>query len=178
MAKSVDDFNAIVHAATEQKRWPAGSPNGKGGQWMPMDEFNELSNEAQIDAVGRAARAANYKKSLADLTPKPPATTAESLMAISKAAYGAKIQNPPKGKTIRNTYPELTEEELNRRIRRIQLEQTYSDLKGDTKYIKSGSEKFNDALQNVGAVSAVAASAAIVVGAIAKAMKNNKSSKK
>lgn len=178
MVKSVDDFNAIVHAATEQKRWPAGSPNGKGGQWMPMDDFNALSNEEQIDAAGRAARAANYKKSLADLTPKPPATTAESLMAISKAAYGAKIQNPAKGTTIRNTYPELTEEELNKRIRRIQLEQTYSDLKGDTKYIKSGSEKFNDALQNVGAVSAVAASAAIVVGAIAKAMKNNKSSKK
>ena len=62
-----------------------------------------------------------------------------------------------KGGTVRKTYPELSDQELQKRVNRISLEQRYSDLIGDTKYVKTGSEKAMEILQTIGAVVGIAA---------------------
>lgn len=61
------------------------------------------------------------------------------------------------GKTIRTIHPEMTDADLQKRINRLKLEQQYSDISGETKYIKSGSEKAREILQTAGAIVAVGA---------------------
>lgn len=61
-----------------------------------------------------------------------------------------------KGKTIKGKYPELSDAELQKRVNRLNLEQRYSDLSGDTKYVKSGGEKAREILQTIGALTAIA----------------------
>lgn len=64
------------------------------------------------------------------------------------------------GKTIKKDYSNLSDQELRNRIQRLQLEDSYGKLSGDTKYVKSGSEKAREVLQTAGALLAVAGSAA------------------
>lgn len=61
-----------------------------------------------------------------------------------------------KGRTVYKKYHKLSDEELVKRIKRLELEQKYSNLRGDTKYVRSGSEKLRDTLQNVGAIASIA----------------------
>lgn len=64
------------------------------------------------------------------------------------------------GKVIKKDYSNLSDQELRDRINRLQLEDNYGRLSGDTKYVKSGSEKTREILQTVGSVLAIAGSAA------------------
>ena len=60
---------------------------------------------------------------------------------------------------IRKSYPNLTNKELQDRIQRLNLERTYGDLSGDTKYVKTGKEKTREILQTLGATLAITSTA-------------------
>lgn len=80
--------------------------------------------------------------------------------ASSAVSTAASIINTQRGsKAIRKDYSELTDQELQRRINRLNLERAYGDLSGDTKYVKTGKEKAREILQTTGAVLAIAATA-------------------
>lgn len=70
------------------------------------------------------------------------------------------------GKTIKKDYSNISDQELRNRITRLQLEDSYGKLTGDTKYVKSGSEKAREMLQTTGAILAVAGSAAMLAKTI------------
>ena len=70
------------------------------------------------------------------------------------------------GKTIKKDYSNISDQELRNRITRLQLEDSYGKLTGDTKYVKSGSEKAREMLQTTGAILAVAGSAAMLARTI------------
>lgn len=55
-------------------------------------------------------------------------------------------------------YPNLDDKELAAKLKRLQMEQQYSDLTGDTVVTKTGAEKAKDALQTIGAVAGIGAS--------------------
>ena len=76
------------------------------------------------------------------------------------------------GKVIKKNYSNLSDQELRDRINRIQLEDNYGRLSGDTKYVKSGSEKTREILQTVGSVLAIAGSAATLAYTISKIREN------
>lgn len=61
------------------------------------------------------------------------------------------------GKTVHGSYPNLSNQELNERVNRMNLEQRYSDLKGDTKYVPSGKDKAREALQTISAFAVLGA---------------------
>ena len=63
-------------------------------------------------------------------------------------------------------YPNMTDAELNAKLNRLSMEQRYSDLLGETKSIKNGSEKAKDVLQTVGAVAGIGVSIATIAAAI------------
>lgn len=80
--------------------------------------------------------------------------------ASSAASTAASIMNTQRGsQAIRKDYSELTDQELQRRVNRLNLERAYGDLSGDTKYVKTGKEKAREILQTTGAVLAIAATA-------------------
>ena len=92
---------------------------------------------------------------------------------VSKTASGVKsitndISNMPamqeKGKVSYANYPNMSDKELQDRVNRLALEHRYSDLNGETKYEKSGSEKAREVLQTVGAVAGIGATTAGIIG--------------
>ena len=94
----------------------------------------------------------------------------------SKTASGVKgiandISDIPimkeKGKVSYSNYPNMSDKELQDRAKRLELEHRYSDLNGDTKYEKSGSEKAREILQTVGAVAGIGGSIAYIIGLFA-----------
>ena len=85
-------------------------------------------------------------------------STVSTVVGGVRGATNAAREIPiKKGGTVRKTYPELSDQELQKRVNRISLEQRYSDLVGDTKYVKTGSEKAMEILQTIGAVVGIAA---------------------
>lgn len=60
---------------------------------------------------------------------------------------------------IRKDYSDLSSEELQKRVNRLNLERSYGDLTGDTKYVKTGKEKAREWLQTIGAIVGIAGSA-------------------
>lgn len=95
---------------------------------------------------------------------------------VSKTASGVKsitndISNMPamqeKGKVSYAKYPNMTDKELQDRANRLALEHRYSDLTGETRYEKSGSEKAREILQTVGAVAGIGATIAGIIGLFA-----------
>ena len=95
---------------------------------------------------------------------------------VSKTASGVKsitndISNMPamqeKGKVSYANYPNMSDKELQDRVNRLALEHRYSDLTGETRYEKSGSEKAREILQTVGAVAGIGATIAGIIGLFA-----------
>lgn len=78
------------------------------------------------------------------------------------------------GTKVYSNHPELTDNELRNKINRLKTEHEYSDLVGETKYIKSGSEKAREILQTVGSSIAIVGSAAMVAATIHGMMNKNK----
>ena len=94
----------------------------------------------------------------------------------SKTASGVKsiandISNMPsmqeKGKVSYAKYPNMSDKELQDRANRLAVEHRYSDLTGETRYEKSGSEKAREILQTVGAVAGIGATIAGIIGIFA-----------
>ncbi len=81
------------------------------------------------------------------------------------------------GKVVRPSYKNLSDEELTARINRLNLEQRYSSLKGDSKYVRSGSEIAREILQTLGAVLAIGASGVAIAKGVSDIRNNNKSLK-
>lgn len=91
-------------------------------------------------------------------------TSGQILKGIQDVSNEATKIPIEKGKTTYGKYPNISDQDLNKYVNRLNLEHRYSDLKGDTKYVKSGQEKTRELLQTIGAVAGVAGT---VMGTIA-----------
>lgn len=69
-------------------------------------------------------------------------------------------------KAIRKDYSNLSNEELQKRVTRLNLERSYGDLTGDTKYVQTGKEKARETLQTIGALMGITASAVAIYRAL------------
>lgn len=77
--------------------------------------------------------------------------------ASSAVSTAASIINTQRGsQAIRKNYSKLSNEELQKRVNRLNLERAYGDLSGDTKYVQTGKEKTREILQTVGATLSIA----------------------
>lgn len=79
------------------------------------------------------------------------------------------------GRVVKKNYSNLSDQELRNRINRLQLEDSYGRLSGDTKYIKSGSEKVREFLQTAGALLAITGSAVALANTITDMNERKKS---
>lgn len=85
----------------------------------------------------------------------------EATRAASSAANAATVfTNTQKGSiAVKKDYSGMTDQELQKRVNRLNLERAYGDLSGDTKYVQTGKEKTREILQTVGAALAITATA-------------------
>jgi len=83
--------------------------------------------------------------------------------AVNTSSRGSKVIN-------KKDYSKIPDDEMRRRINRLQMEKTYGDLNGDNKYVMTGKEKFKETLQTIGAILGIGASA-LTIGLLFKQYK-------
>lgn len=147
------------------------------GQFTNADDINATiygaSDEELQSFISRKAKEKKARELLEeDIKRQYVPTTGEKAAKVSQelfkgiSDFTADISKQPvdkKGQIVRGKYPKLTNEELQQNINRLSLEQRYSDLKGDTKYIKSGEEKTKEGLQKLSVISGILASLSIFI---------------
>ena len=161
----MNDYNqmhALYHWGIKGQKWgvrryqnPDGTLTAEGkarynaDKFENMTEANKIKYQTDIDneVRGKLDSAGNIAKGVKD------ATDSARQIVVSQ------------GHVERGTYPNLTDKELQDKINRLSLEQRYSDLKGETKYVKSGGEKAKEILQTVGAVAGIGLSVAMILKA-------------
>lgn len=134
-------------------------PRGKGGRFISTGGSVEVSKTPKTSTGSGTVSRSEVAASVATAS----GNILRGVQNISNEASKIPVE---KGETKRGSYPNMTNQELQTRINRLQLEQRYSDLKGDTKYVKSGGEKTREVLQTIGAVAGIGASIAVAIGAI------------
>lgn len=125
------------------------------------EEYEQLSDEdkAKVNKAGISnLETASRKSEVASTITKEARNVALSAQTFTTDARGTKA--------IRKNYSDLSNEELQKRVNRLNLERTYGDLTGETKYVKTGKEQAREWLQTIGATLAVVGSAIGIYRAI------------
>lgn len=140
--KKVDE---IRHFDDDPKRLPNGRFTFKDNNVIDAEVVSETKKNPKLSKEQKATAAkggAGVLKGIKDLSDS-----------------SAKLFDKDKKENKEyNKYPEMTDKELSEKLNRLRMEQQYSDLHGDTKITKTGSEKAKDALQTIGAVAGIGAS--------------------
>lgn len=131
---------------TEEGRKRYGVKKGKDKSEQDMYDKSFIEKQ-ELKELGTGSKIAN------DI--KQGFYQAENLIPYKKG----QIQNKYITKYKKTKYKNLSDAELNKRINRIRLETTYGDLNEDNVYVKSGSEKFREAMQSGGALAGLTVAA-------------------
>lgn len=91
-----------------------------------------------------------------------------SIQDAAKSAQDLTKDDSRTGKTIHKTYPDMSDDELRKGISRMQLEQTYSKLHGDDRYVKSGKDRAREAIEMIGSIAGIGVAAASLITAFGK----------
>lgn len=162
----MNDFNelrALYHWGIKGQKWGVRRYQNKDGT---LTEEGKIRYGAESFDKMNETNKAKYQKDLDDDTRLKLDTASSVGRSVKDAAESAKQIPTSSGKIQRGQYPNMTDKELEDRIKRMSLEQRYSDLAGDTKYVKSGGEKAKEILQTVGAIAGIGVSAIAIAKAI------------
>lgn len=95
--------------------------------------------------------------------------THESIMdtiaaARSIANESANLAAPSKGSKLVNKkdYSKMSDEELRKKVNRLQMERQYGDLTGDNKYVMTGREKARATLQTIGSLISIVGGVVVI----------------
>ena len=159
----------------------------KGMKWgirRWQNEDGSLTEEGKkrygVNSLDGELSEATYTKYLTDYTNSINqvqtniATASSGVGKISEASNKLASLPYKKGHTKFGRYPKLSDEDLNRNIKRMKLEQEYSNLVGDTVYVKTGSEKRHELLQNTGIILSSVAALGSAIGMFYGAMSKRK----
>lgn len=161
--KNYDDDRAEGSLPTKDEDGNYYYTNKKGKKTLYKTRSEQLSDEELTDLNRRVQQENKLAAETSSAYDPPQYTGPKADQALRDASRMAKdiADALPKGngKVIKKDYSYLSDQELRDRINRLQLEDNYGRLTGDTKYVKSGSEKTREMLQTVGSVLAIAGSA-------------------
>lgn len=174
---SEEDINSLKHSGIKGMHWGVRryqnedgtlTEEGKARYGKQINEIikankGEVSKEVATNYVLKKESDRLYEED-AFKAVKASKDLTDGIQNVGKSVANVIPDKP--GKTVRGQYPDLSDQELQKRVNRIQLEQRYSDLKGDTKYVKSGEEKTREAIQTITAATALAGSVIGLVIAI------------
>lgn len=140
----------LYHHGTKGQKWGI-------RRYQNLDGSLTEEGKRRYGSVEGLEAAAKSNKTARDVT--------KELGNMAGAAQG--LTNTQKGsKAIRKDYSNLTDEELQKRVKRLTLERSYGDLSGDTKYVQTGKEKAREWLQTIGSLLAIAGSGIMIINAI------------
>ena len=153
-----DGENEAVYDAKTGKYYYT---DDKGNRKEYKTHVSQLSDEELIDLNRRVKQENELHKESSSAYEYHGPKSDQALREASKLAKDIAEAIPKgTGKTVKKDYSDLSDQELRNRINRLQLEDNYGRLSGDTVYVKSGQDKLREFLQTAGAALAVAGSAA------------------
>lgn len=127
----------------------------KGQKWGIRKYQNE---DGTLTEEGKKRYYANVSAQSAEQVLKESEKMASKAQTFTQETRGSKA--------IRKDYSNLSNEELQKRVARLNLERSYGDLTGDTKYVQTGKEKARETLQTIGALLGITASAVAIYRAL------------
>ncbi len=147
-----------------------------GKEKLYKTRVGQLSDNELTDLNKRIATENNLKKNLDAEYNKGSVNTLlnDSAKVLDATAKALPTGN---GKYVKKDYSHLSDAELKSRISRLQLEESYGRLTGETKYVKSGSEKAREIIQTCGATIAIGASLATLMTTFGKMRENRRERK-
>lgn len=165
--------NYVAHAGIKGMKWGIrryqnedGTLTAEGKVRYGVGPNGKMSKEGQKKYTSDVNDPKNLKRE--DIS--------DTTITVAGGVKGAtdSLRNIPtkSGGVVRGSYSDLSDAELQKRVNRLNLEQRYSDLVGDTKYVKSGGEKAKEIFQTVGALAGFVAAVTPAVLAVAKHMAN------
>lgn len=148
--------------------------NDQGDRTLYKTRFDQLTDAELTDLNRRIQQENRLAAESSDAYEYKGPKADQALRDASRMAKDIADAIPKgNGKVIKKDYSNLSDQELRNRINRLQLEDSYGKLSGDTKYVKSGSEKAREMLQTFGSVLAIAGSAAGLAYTIRKLREGN-----
>ena len=151
--------------------------NKDGDKVLYKTRTDQLSNEELSDLSKRINLEKSLDKENESAEYPERHNTSQAFRDASKLAKDISESLPKgNGRVVKKNYSNLSDQELRDRINRLQLEDNYGRLSGDTKYIKSGSEKAREFLQTAGALLAITGSAVALANTIADMQERKKRS--
>lgn len=140
----------LYHHGTKGQKWGI-------RRYQNLDGSLTEEGKRRYGSVEGLEAAAKSNKTAGDVT--------KELTNMVGAAQ--KLTDTQKGsKVIKKDYSNLTDDELQKRVRRLSLEKSYGDLSGDTKYVQTGKEKAREWLQTIGSILAITGSGIMIIKAI------------
>lgn len=141
-----------------------------GKKRVYKSEFGKLDDK-QVAALQK--RMENEKK-IADAYKEPDGPNISDALRDTSKLLDATARAFPTGggKYVKKDYSHMTDQQLRDKISRLQLEESYGRLTGETKYVKSGSEKTREILQTAGVIVAIGGSAVALADTIRRMIKS------
>ena len=172
--KNYDDDRAEDSLPTKDKDGNYYYTNKQGKKTLYKTRSEQLSDTELTDLNRRVQQENKLAAETSDAYEYKGPKADQALRDASRMAKDIADALPKgNGKVIKKDYSYLSDQELRDRINRLQLEDNYGRLTGDTKYVKSGSEKTREMLQTVGSVLAIAGSAVGLAYTIRKMREDN-----
>lgn len=185
---SDQDLNELFHHGIKGQKWGTrryqnedGTLTEEGKKRYGKDDTNKKSIDAEIKRMkeenDRFKIIKEYNDNLTSSEKeKQAATEADLDNSIGMMREGRNITNElsntlqerrgslrinPKETKIRDNRPyrDISDDELRKRVNRMQLERTYGDLTGDAFYKQTGKEKTREYIQTIGSLLGIAMSA-------------------
>lgn len=136
------EINELCHHGVKGQKWGVRRYQNKDGtltdagkeRYGAEDNSNKMSEK-------------NYKSTMDILNAAKTISNETANLAAPKK--GSKIVN-------KKNYKNMSDEELRKKVNRLQLERQYGDLTGDNKYVMTGREKVRETLQTVGSLITIA----------------------
>ena len=174
--KNYDDDRAEGSLPTKDKDGNYYYTNKKGEKTLYKTRSEQLSDTELTDLNRRVQQENKLASETSDAYEYKGPKADQALRDASRMAKDISDALPKgNGKVIKKDYSYLSDQELRDRINRLQLEDNYGRLSGDTKYIKSGSEKAREFLQTAGALLAITGSAVALANTISNIQESKRS---
>lgn len=139
------------HQEAEKARQQQAKQAGKRYTYQPLKKADEGKEVAKEVLSGKMDNAESLLRDTSD--------------ALNKAAQ---LFPSGGGKSVHGDYSKISDDELRRRVNRLNMEEQYARLTGDNKYVKSGGEITREILQTTGAIAGIGTAAVGIAYTIMK----------
>lgn len=156
----------LSHAGIKGMKWGVRRFQYEDGSLTPAGKKRYGTKENMYKEINKEYGSVENMKNIQDRNMDNLARTGKVMEDSSKVFKDAASigKNPTKSKVINKAdYSKLSDDELRKRINRLNMERNYGELTGDTKRVRSGGDWTRETLQTAGILVGMGATIASMI---------------